>query len=91
MFTDRQLIAGVALAGVGVWYLRRKAGSALNAINPANNENIFIEGLESAVGEDTVATVGDYLFGGIALVNPWADDTSKNYARGVYGLSDEAN
>lgn len=90
-FSNGQLAAGVALVGVAVWLLRRRAGELISAVSPLNNENIFIEGLETVAGEDAVATIGDYLFGGIALLNPWADDTSKNYARDVYGVSDEAN
>lgn len=91
LLTDRQAIGAVVLVAGGLWYLSRKAGSVVNAVNPLNNDNIFIEGVESLAGEENVATFGDYLFGGIALVNPWADETSKNYARDVYGVSDATN
>lgn len=91
ILSDKQALVVLLVIAGGAWYLRKRGAAVIEAVNPFNNENIVINSVESAVGEDRVAVIGDYIFGGIALLNPWADDTSKNYARNVYGLDDEAN
>jgi hypothetical protein len=76
------VIAGLGVLVLGYAYYKR--GQIIAAINPANPDNIVNTAVLSALGEDTYAEVGDYVFGAIDLLNPFND--SDAYARQVYGL-----
>lgn len=54
-FTNEQLI-GIGIVGVlALWYLKNRAGDAVQAVNPVNPDNVFYGGT-NAVGE---ALTGD--------------------------------
>jgi hypothetical protein len=58
----------------------------LSKVNPASQSNYVYEGLNKAVGSEKLATVGDYFFGAIDLINPF--NKSDEYAKTVYGMRD---
>lgn len=58
----------------------------ISKLNPASQNNYVYEGLNKAVGSEKVATVGDYIFGAIDLINPF--NKSDDYAKTVYGMRD---
>lgn len=83
-------IAVVAAGGALVYLYYKNKENLGNALNPASSENVVYSGLENTLGQDTVAEAGDSIFGFVDLINPWAPEYRRNYARQVYGLIDES-
>ncbi len=78
--TNKQA-AGLAVAGVlGVLYVRGKAKSAAQAFNPANPENVVRNVVTNTVGESNRIAAEDFVFSALTLFNPFADDTTRDYA-----------
>lgn len=79
------VIAGLAVAGAGYVYLKRNA--ITDAVNPASSENLVYKGLGGGTG-GTLDTTANHVFGAVDLINPWAPDYRKDYARKVWGLTE---
>lgn len=60
---------------------------SVDNFNPASDKNLINQGVTKVVGQDKMATAGDYFFGLIDLVNPWNE--SDAYARKVYGVDED--
>lgn len=69
-----------------VWWNRGKVADAANKVNPLNPDNVINQTYENVLGKETAWKVTDYVGGALSLLNPWASETSKMYARQVYGL-----
>lgn len=70
------ILALTALGAAAYVYMNR------NRFNPASRDNFIYQSVEG----DTLDTIGDYVFGGIDLVNPFNE--SDIHAETVYGLRD---
>ena len=79
-------VGGVLYVGYRIYRAAPTSEQMAAAINPASPENLIYKGTNSLLGEDTVGTASDYIFGGIDLLNPWADPERKRYAKQVYGI-----
>lgn len=79
------VLIGLVLVGGAVLYFKRKA--VVDAVNPLSDQNVAYKAANAAIGEQNFATIGDYYFGALSLLNPFASDTAKNYAKQVYGIS----
>lgn len=84
---DGLMVLAVAAVGTGA-FLYFKGGKIVNAINPANPDNVVNTAVEDTFGEENVATFFDYVFGGVDLINPF--NKSDTYAKQVWGLDDNA-
>jgi len=80
------------LGGAGWLYFKRgdiaaALGEAVDKVNPASDKNVVYSAAQD-LGIITNEAGGweDKTFGALSLINPWASDTSKNYARQVWGL-----
>lgn len=90
-FTDRQFYILLGIGALGAYVLYRGAGQVAQAINPVNPDNVFnqaAENLGEAITGDPNATgdLFDHIYGGLDLVNPWAPDYRKAYAKQVWGI-----
>ena len=57
------LIAGAA--ALAVWWIRRKAGQVVDAVNPVNDKNVFYQGASEVAREltgDEDGTLGTILY-----------------------------
>ncbi|WP_432459400.1 hypothetical protein [Agarivorans sp. QJM3NY_25] len=85
---QHMFVASVAL--IGGYLLYSKAKDAAQAVNPMSDQNLAYQGTKGLVdeigGEGAFNTVADHIFGGLDLINPWAPEYRKNYAKKVYGL-----
>lgn len=79
------VLAGLAVAGAGYAYFKRK--DIANAVNPASSENLVYKGLGGGTG-GALDTTANHVFGAVDLINPWAPDYRKVYARKVWGLTE---
>lgn len=77
---------GATVLVLGVWYLKRRAGALVDAVNPANPDNVINQGFQSAVGEQNAATFFDHFFGLADLLDPFKSTQEKTYARQVWGI-----
>ncbi|WP_211831162.1 hypothetical protein [Kistimonas asteriae] len=89
--SDKQFYIVLGIGALGVYVLYRGAGTAAQAINPVNPDNVFNQaanGLGEAITGDPNATgdLFDHLYGGLDLLNPWAPDYRKDYAKQVWGM-----
>lgn len=86
--TNSQLLILLGAGALAVVVAGDKLGDALNAINPANNDNIFRRGqvaaTDSLIGQDNRIAVEDTIFGALDLLNPWAPEERKRFARQVF-------
>ena len=82
------VVAGVGLAAAYYVYSNRQKIKDFVAkdLNPASQENLVFEGTQAVVGEENLQDAADYFFGAIDLINPFAPDYRKRYAREVYGM-----
>ena len=84
MLTDKQFFTLLALAAVAGFVVYQKGETLITEkLNPASPENIVYQ----AVKGDTLDTLADYYFGLFDLMNPWAPDYRRQYARQVWGLA----
>lgn len=63
--TNSQLLMLIGAGVLGVWYLKKSAGDALNAVNPTNNDNIFYSGVNSvggALSDDDNFSLGSWVY-----------------------------
>jgi len=76
-------------AGAYGWFKREAIGKALNKINPASDENIaFVAVSENSIrGGQGGYSYDDHFFAIGSLLNPFAGETNKQYAKKVWGLS----
>ena len=90
---DGLMVLVLALVG-GLGFLWFKKGDikaaaldAVDKVNPASHNNIVYSAAEE-LGIITNEPGGweDKTIGAFELLNPWASDTSKRYAREVWGL-----
>lgn len=92
ILTDKQFLVVAVAGGLALWYAKNKAeqaaGVVVGAIDPTSPENVFYEGANIVFGELNTAWAFDYLYGGLSLINPWASETEKAYARQVYGVGE---
>lgn len=54
------VIGGVAV--LGVWYLKNKAGEAIQAVNPASRDNIVYTNLNRALSDDPSFSLGSWVY-----------------------------
>lgn len=86
--TDRQFVTILVIGAAGAYFISQKT---TQAIDPTNPDNIFNQGainLGEAITGDPNATgvLFDHIYGALDLVNPFAPDYRKDYARQVWGL-----
>ncbi len=91
VLNNKQFITVLVIGAAGLYVLSRKAGDVVTAINPMNHDNVFNQaaiGFGEAVTGNPQATQGffDHLYGGADLLNPFAPDYRKQYAKKVWGL-----
>lgn len=79
-------MGGVIYVGYRIYKAAPTSDQIAAALNPASPDNLVYKGTNSVLGEENVGTAADYFFGGIDLLNPWADDERKRYAKQVYGI-----
>ena len=76
-------LAVIAIVGlVGLAWVKRE--DLKKWFNPASDENLAYQAVSGIVGEENLATAGDYFFGAVDLLNPFNE--SDDYARKVYGI-----
>ncbi|WP_406827713.1 hypothetical protein [Microbulbifer sp. ARAS458-1] len=78
------VLTGAAVVGAGLIYWQGK--KALSAVNPSDPNNVINRAVTDAVGEDRISNVANHIFGAVDLVNPWAPDYRKDYAKQIYGI-----
>ena len=68
------IVAGVAV--VGLWYLKGRAGEALHAVNPMNQDNVINQGAQSVwdVFTDGEGTIGTDIY-------DWQQEVNEKYYR----------
>ncbi len=91
LLNNKQIITVLVIGAAGAYILSQKASKAAQAINPVNDENIFNQGaigLGEAITGDPNATSSlfSHIYGGLDLLNPFAPDYRKEYARQVWGF-----
>lgn len=91
VLNNQQFVTVLVIGAVGVYFLSQKAGSALEAVNPVNQDNIFNQGAqnfgEALTGNpDATQNFFSHIYGGLDLLNPWAPDYRKEYAAQSWGL-----
>jgi len=66
------IVAGVAV--VGLWYLKGKAGQAVQAVNPLNHDNVINQGAQSVwdAFTDGQGTIG-------TDIADWEQDINRKY------------
>jgi len=65
------LLFGAGAAVVVLFFLRKQAAAAVNAVNPLNNENVISEGANEVLGlTDRGTSIGSFIFD---LFNPEFD------------------
>lgn len=79
-------VAAVAALGYAAY---KVATVDPNLINPASDKNLVNKAVTGIVGQENMATAGDYFFGAIDIINPWNE--SDEYALQVYGLDKVRN
>ena len=77
-------IDGLLVAVVGAGVLLAVIAAQRQRFNPANPNNVVNQALIGAVGEEAVASGGDYFFAAVDLINPFNE--SDDYALQVFGL-----
>lgn len=90
-----EMIAAAKLAGIAATvYIAYRAYRALptseqvaDAFNPASRDNLIHKGATSIMGESAIQSAGDYVFGALDLLNPWAEPARREYAKKVYGIN----
>ncbi|WP_018014105.1 hypothetical protein [Teredinibacter turnerae] len=75
---------GIIAVGFAVWKSKSVIKENINKINPASDENVVYQSVQSAVGEDRFISVADKLYAAVDLINPFNE--SDRYALEVYGL-----
>ena len=77
----------LVIIGIGAAiYIYNKKEAIVSAINPADPQNVINQAVTKAVGQENIATAADYGFGAFDLLNPFASQERKNYAKLVYGI-----
>ena len=75
-------------AGVYLYYKKEEVEEVVTVgLNPTNADNYVNLGLQSAVGEEKLATFSDHYFGVLFNFTPWAlfaSDEQKRYGRQVW-------
>ena len=86
ILTNKQFVAVGVVAVLGALYVKRKAGQAAEALNPVNPDNIINQQVVAVVGQDRLTTLGDLVFGGAELLNPFdTDDAGDQMGRDAWG------
>lgn len=78
------VLVGVGL--LGALYLYNKRNALYAAIDPTNPENAVNNVAKDLIGEERLAGGFDKIFGAIDLINPFAPEYRKNYAKELYGV-----
>jgi len=77
MRIDGMMVFVAMLVGA-VIYISIKRQAVVDAVNPANQENIINSAAKDVVGKENLQSVFNRIYGAVDLVNPWA--------RQVWGL-----
>ena len=91
VLNNKQFFVLLGVGALGVYVISRKASDVADALNPVSQDNIFNQAaneLGEAITGNPNATGSffDHIYGGLDLLNPWAPDNRKQYAKQVWGL-----
>ncbi|WP_419536199.1 hypothetical protein [Endozoicomonas sp.] len=91
VLNDKQFFIVLGIGALGAYVLYKGAEKTAAAINPTDENNLFNQGaigLGEAITGNPKATQNLFnrLYGGLDLINPWAPEYRKQYARQVWGL-----
>jgi Tfp pilus assembly protein PilO len=85
------VLVALVVVGVGYAYYKKKeiAEIATVGLNPTHQNNYVNQVAQNVVGSENLQTGFDYVFAAVDVLNPFAADYRKDYARSVLGLSND--